>query len=136
MPTIEREQFLIALANMALDAGEVWFAVDGESRDKESGSAIICDLLEDCNPFHRVTFATMRKGLGVIKYSAMDNWHNAATDEDEQHLITSKGLRLYMTPEHRHRILSANKKSDLTEIGTDDALAILECGLFGQVVYR
>jgi hypothetical protein len=137
MERTDRERFQVMLANIALDApGDLWFAVDDDTRDKENGTGLICDLLEDGNPFHRVTHLTMRSGVSVLTRSAMGTWHNPFTGDDEDHLLTADGLRLYMSPEDRARILAAYKKMRIDEITSDDALAILECALFGQVVYR
>lgn len=134
----DRDNFLIALTNLALDAypGKVWFAVDQDSRNKERGSGIICEYLEDGMPFHRVSAATIRTGMKVIRGSAMGVWQYPNTETVVDAIVNKDGQRLFMTEQRQDRILQANTDNDITDLHQDDALAVLECGLFGQVTYQ
>lgn len=59
--------------------------------------------------------------------SAQDNYavlHNAAT-----------GQRLYMSGAQRARILGTSRENDASQLDVIDALAILECALFGAATF-
>lgn len=137
----EREQFLADLLTGAIEhagygfpAAKVWHCPDGapgqwyaEITDRylEPGD-------EGYGETQRVDLDTMAKGLGVIRDAVLKEVrhdgpvpHNAKTGE-----------RLYFGGEARRDLLLADRTNgDDGDYDVIGALAVLECALFGRVVY-
>lgn len=81
---------------------------------------------------HRVNADTMAHGIQVISDAVLQG----GDDEERRLLVNGKtGERLFMGRGQRKAILEASRENDAGELDVIDALAILECALFGKVVY-
>lgn len=92
--------------------------------------AVIADP-DDGGKQYRITLDTMAKGLGVIRRAIVATsddgtfYHNAETFE-----------RLYVPSDARRELLLADRTDgDDGDYDVVGALAVLECALFGRVVY-
>lgn len=132
--TAERIEFLsdvlvTAVENMGYGwfSTEEWHCVEG---DEENWFAEIraTDTAEE----FRIDLDTVAKGFGVMtnrKIKFADKYsgevpHNGKTGE-----------RMYISDASCKRILQASRENDACEIDVVDALAIIECALFGAVRY-
>jgi hypothetical protein len=125
----ERIEFLTDLLTTAIENGGYgWFTVETwRWEDVEPGDAFAEITAEDGTFNGRIDLDTMARGLGVIKAAVQDGGllRNAATSE-----------RLYLSPEVRASIMLADHTNgDDGDLDVVDALAVLECALFGSVVY-
>jgi hypothetical protein len=127
-----RERFLHDLFVTAIENyGYGFFAVEDYSGDvaPREAYAVIVDPEEPAKSW-RVDIDTMAKGLSVIR-----NARQVARD-GETFRVNAKGERLYFGGRVRTDLLKAERTNgadgDCDVIG---ALAVLECALFGRVVY-
>lgn len=132
----ERNQFLTDLLTTAVEhCGYGWFTTpDVYEWDGELGTAHAEIVEFDGGEWvkHRIDLDTFAKGLGVIRRAELREiehgdvvLHNAETGE-----------RLYMSRGLRKDILEADRTNgDEGDIDVVGALAVLECALFGRVVY-
>lgn len=148
--SIERQTFLSDLLITAIEhagygfPGLVTWDLDMDREPMVTTATIVDRYAEDESDREvseaikiTVTLDTMARGIGVIRkaelrevigYPGSDPYsvlHNAAT-----------GNRLFMSEETRKSILEASKANDASELDVVDALAILECALFGAVTYN
>jgi len=132
----ERIEFLNDLLETAMShAGYGFFhVVRSDDTDKTNPTVVIEDK-DDESETHTVTFDTLTKGLGVIRAAVLQE----VTDHDGTHSVyhnKKTGQRLYMSASMRDNILRANRTNGYEgDLDVLDALAVLECGLFGAVVY-
>lgn len=125
--TAERTEFLTDIVVTAIENyGYGWFSV--EDYDCDNGTARIFDQYDDDKPYD-VSIDVIARGLGVIRDAKMHQ------GEDEAYLMNRQGNRLYVGPGRRKAIMEADRENDAGDLDVVDALGILECGLFGQVVY-
>lgn len=83
---------------------------------------------------HRVTVETFAHGISVIR-KAVDQINSDYPSDGEVLHNAGTGQRLFMGSEMRQRILMASDENDAGEMDVLDALAILECAIFGAVTY-
>ena len=125
--TAERTEFLTDIVVTAIENyGYGWFSV--EDYDCDNGTARIFDQHDDDAPYS-VSIDVIAKGLGEVRDARM---HDAG---DESYLVSRQGKRMFMPQGMRKSIMEADRENDAGNLDVVDALAILECGLFGQVVY-
>jgi hypothetical protein len=129
----KRTEFLLSVFVTAMEhAGYGQFYV--EEYDPDAGTAVIAwhDEPETLMP---VDLDTIAKGIGIIDRAVLREitdyegvhkvWHNAET-----------GQRLYMGDGLRSAVLLASRTNfDDGDLDTIDALAVLECAVFGAVTY-
>jgi len=131
-----RREFLTDILTMAIEnGGHGWFSVEEyvwSRPDTEPYALVVegCDGDND-DERHRITFDVIRKGLGIIgkariRETERDGWvlHNVSTEQ-----------RLYMSRDMQTRIMRASRENHAGDLDAIDALAIVECGLFGAVTY-
>ncbi len=79
----------------------------------------------------RVDYDLLVKGLRIIRKAELQ-----PVDEDGNEVLFSAGKRLYLSPGQRKNIMLADRTNgDEGDIDVVDALAVLEIGVFGQVVF-
>lgn len=123
--TAERTEFLTDIVVTAIENyGYGWFSV--EDYDCDNGTARIFDQYDDDAPYD-VSIDVIAKGLGVIR--------DAKKDENGDLVNATTGKRLYISVYARKAYMEADRENDAGDLDVVDALGILECGLFGQVVY-
>jgi hypothetical protein len=130
--SVERTEFLSDVLVTAIESGSSgWFVVDEYEPDGPDAHAVIRADDEPGAP-RRVTLGTIAHGLAIIRDArprpvedGVLVLHNAGT-----------GQRLYMSYDMRRRIMLADRTNgDDGDLDVVDALAILECALFGAVTY-
>ena len=132
-----RHQFLTDVLITAVEnGGHGWFEVLEYHPDAPAPFAVVVaddDDEDDPTPL-RIDLDIIARGLGIIRRAR----HEAITDGpdiDQQVLHNSvTGQRLYMSADMRQRIVAADRSNE-ADIDVIDALAIVECGLFGGVTY-
>ncbi|MFC3504481.1 hypothetical protein ACFOOK_26415 [Micromonospora krabiensis] len=130
----ERVKFLDNLMTTAIENyGYGWFYVHEYAGEGETLYAVIEDEDEPGDTY-RVDLDTFAKGLGVIDRAELKVDPEFPNDGEVLH-NSATGQRLYMSQRHRKRILTASRTNgDEGDIDVVDALAVLECALFGRVV--
>lgn len=132
--TKERSQFLLDVLTTAIENGGYGFFYTEKwvwDCDPADAYAVIVDK-EDESRRWRVDIDTMARGLGIIRNAVLRDVgrdglvpHNHVTDE-----------RLYFGGKPRQELLKMDRTNgedgDCDVIG---GLAVLECALFGKVVY-
>ncbi|HEX2242595.1 MAG TPA: hypothetical protein VHK27_04975 [Gammaproteobacteria bacterium] len=132
----ERNEFLTDLFVTAMEHGGYGaFRVHEYEWDMEPEDiyAVISfgDECESCDDgvctSHRVTLDTMARGLRVIR--------DAVTKDDVLYNRTY-GMRLYLAEASRRELMLCDRTNgDDGDYDVVDALAVVECALFGRVVY-
>ncbi len=77
----------------------------------------------------RVDLDTIARGLGIIRRAIV-----ATTDEGTYLHHSETFERLYVSTEQRAAVMAADRENEAVDLDVIDALAILECALFGRVV--
>lgn len=133
--TAERAQFLAdVLATAVEHNGYGFFDVTewhwADEIDPSEWFATIVDS-EDDSPTWRLDIETMAEGLGVIRRAI------PATDDDGTYLVNAETFeRLEYGGRSRDQLLLADRTNgDDGDVDVISALAVLECALFGRVVY-
>lgn len=134
------EAFCDSMVTTAIESGPGgWFVVHEykwQGRPVGQTFAVIEDVEDGSGERHRVDAALIRKGLDVIG--------RAVLREDPKHPAdglllhnAETGQRLYLGRDHARRLIHAATASDDDDVDFDvvDALAVVECGLFGAVTY-
>ena len=122
--TAERTEFLQDIITTAVENdGYGWFSVS--DYDPDNGTARIRD--DEEGETYDVNVDVIARGLGIIR--------NAKTGEDGSLTHASNGQPVYMAASKRTDILECDRDNDASNLDVVDALAVLECGLFGQVSY-
>lgn len=130
----ERTRFLLDLMITAIENyGYGWFAV--ESYEPDEGKATIVEQGDDGDgPRHKVNLDTLRKGLKVIREAKL----GPETDHNKQLVYCNRetGKNIYMSEGQRANILLCDRtNNDEGDYDVVDALAVLECGIFGAVTF-
>lgn len=149
--TPEREEFLKDALTIAIENGGYGFFSVSEWKweDVTPGEtyAVIHESgeEEDQPQTWRVDIETMAKGIGVIKSAVLKDFGGEVrttggykyTTPVERVLSNAQtGERLYVSEEQRRNIMLAERTNmDEGDLDAIDGLAILECALFGRVVY-
>lgn len=156
--TSERIEFLTDLLIGAIESYPYsWFVVDEYEPNAEPGQAYAVITEDDDfgkGDTHRVDLDVIERGIEVIRKAELraravgrrtlivdDVAHEYVTGgEIELHNVET-GECLFMGESLRRAILAADKANDAAGDGEEDDLdviaylAVLECGLFGRVVY-
>jgi hypothetical protein len=131
----ERTEFLTDLLTTAIEnGGHGWFTVDEYIWEDVAPGGAYALVTEDDGVHHeqhRIDLALITAGLTVIREAVPTQAAggvvllNANTHE-----------KLYLSPAQRDKILLADRTNgEEGDFDSIDALAIVECGLFGKVVY-
>jgi hypothetical protein len=132
--TTERTEFLTDVVVTAIEnyGYGPWFEVC--AYDSTKGRAVI-EVEDDKANRHMVDADMIAKGFGVIRSAVL---RRAVGDDECQPDVlhnVKTGQRLYLSPSNQRRILTAYRECDAGDLDVVDALAILECALFGAVTY-
>lgn len=136
----ERIDFLTDVLTTAVEHGGYGFFYVDEYRweNVEPGEAyaIVTDKEDDEVGSYRIDLDLIAKGLGVIRSAELreiTDWDGSAVEV--LHNVKT-GERLYLSESQRKNILLADRTNyDEGDLDVIDALAVVECGLFGKVVY-
>lgn len=138
----ERVEFLTNILTGAIESGAYgWFMVD-EYRWEDMGEhayAVITEedetVAEGAEPAtYRIDFDVIVRGLQVIRKATMGPVKDHNGSLVLCNAVTEK--RLFVAPHRRAEIDRANRSNgDDGDLDVIDYLAIVECGLFGRVVY-
>lgn len=140
----ERASFLNDVLITAIEHAGYGFStvVEGEFSDEDPTKTryVIEDRYterndEDYGQTWVVTIETIAAGIGVIKNAVMRDIETRAGGTEQVLHNATTGERLYLGPAARAEILEASAENDGGEIDVVAALAILECGIFGYVMY-
>lgn len=137
------EEFTDCMITTAVENGGMgWFYVRAYRWQNLAPGEVYADVVdreewdesEEAAPVHRINRSVILSGLRVMDTHVLQDVpydgmvpHNTATGE-----------RLYLSAESCRRIVAASQDPDgdgAGDIDAVDALAIVECGLFGKVVY-
>lgn len=127
--TAKRTEFLSDLLTTAIECdGYGFFSVREYAHATPATThAVICE--NETDDFYEITLDTMARGLGVIRSAIMHG-------TDDYLVNAATGERLYFGGDARSELLLADRTNgedgDYDVVG---ALAVLECALFGHVVY-
>jgi len=138
--TDKRMEFLTDILTTAIEnGGHGWFSVDVYRWDTEDGTALgaahaVLMPHDEPNKRYLVNLDTLASGLCAIQDAEMRPVHG---DPEVEVLHNSKtGQRLYMSETMRRNILLADRTNlDDGDLDCIDAMAVMECGLFGAVTY-
>lgn len=125
--TAQRVEFLGDVLVTAIENGGYGF-FDVVSYDCDHPEALIMDPEDKIN--YMVDIDVIARGIGVIRNAKLATFGN-----DEVLANASTGERLFVSENDRALIMECSRENDAGEIDVVLALAILECGLFGKVVY-
>jgi hypothetical protein len=91
--------------------------------------------VDDDDQRHEVNLDTIAHGIGIIRNAVMRV--DAKYPDDGEVLHNAKtGERLHLSRDERDQILCADRDYDeAVNLDSVDASAIVECALFGKVVY-
>lgn len=138
--TDKRIEFLTDILTGAIENyGYGWFVVhEYRWQNTTDPYALVED--ESDGERHRIDLAVVRRGLGVIRNAVLRSPDPAQPTLDgaaDSVLFNAKtGERLYISPAQRRNImLSDRTNGDDGDMDVIDYLAVVECGLFGKVVY-
>lgn len=128
-----RAQFLADVLTTAIESGEYgWFSVIEYQASETAPTARIVADDDESGQRLVVDLATIAHGLQTIELAA------GRPVGDDGQLVPHNyqtGARLYMSFAQRRAIRGASRANDAGELDVIDALAILECALFGAVTY-
>jgi len=134
--TNERAEFLSdMLVTFVENYGALsWFGTDVYTVN-DDGFATRAVIVDDDDRRHVVDLDTIVHGIGIIRNAVLRV--DAKYPDDGEVLHNAKtGQRLYVSRDMRDRILLANRDYDeAVNLDSVDASAIVECALFGKVVY-
>jgi hypothetical protein len=133
-----RAEFLTTVLTTAIESGSLgWFVVHEYRHDSVPlGSAYALIEPEDQeNITHRVDLDVIARGLALIR-DALPLVQSTRPSDGPVLCDRTTGKRLYVSAGMRSRIMAADRSCDEDgDLDAIDALSIVECGLFGQVVY-
>lgn len=129
----ERKEFLSDLLDTALDhRGYGQFSV-GEFTDDYA--VIHFHESGDEGGSHTVTLDTMARGLAVIRNAVLRDLDGYEAGSKVPHNVVT-GQRLFFGGQARRDLLEADRTNGLDgDYDVIGALAVLECALFGRVIY-
>lgn len=133
--TAKRTEFLgDVLVGAVENYGYGWFKVEDYHTPEDDPASWYADIVaedDDEGIVHHVDLDVIAKGFGVIRDAVLRETageavlHNAKT-----------GDRLYVSEGQRANILLSNRTNgEDGDMDVIDYLAVVECALFGQVVY-
>lgn len=136
--TPERTQCLLDIFTTAIEHNGYGF-FSTANYDYEKGSAVITENAQ-IDPADNKTFPvdldTIARGLGVIRKAVMKEIHEAHREPEMVLHNADTGDRLYMSPEMRKAIMLVDRTNyEDGDLDVVDALAVLECGIYGKVMY-
>jgi hypothetical protein len=126
-----REEFLRGLLVTAIENyGYGFFLTDEYVWDVAPAQAyaVIVDPDDDSRRW-RVDIDTIARGLAVIRNAEQ------VTEDGETLRVNAEGQRLYFDGRLRDELLVAETSGEAGDVDVVSALAVLECALFGHVVY-
>jgi len=130
--TPKREQFLLDVFVTAIENyGYGFFVTEQYVWDVPAAQAyaVIADKQDESRRW-RVDIDTMATGLRVIRTAKQ------ITQGGETYRVNADGQRLYFGGPAREAVVAADRSNgDEGDIDVIGALAVLECALFGRVVY-
>lgn len=142
--TAEREEFLFGMLIGALEHSGYGFSETIETSYPDDviygpftdAYAVIVDRYaekgdEDYGKQYRVDLDTIAAGIGVIQRAELRPLEDGAK---VLHNVKT-GQRLGLSAAARKEILEQSRDNDGAQLDVVDALAILECALFGRVAY-
>jgi hypothetical protein len=129
----ERNEFLTDILTTAVEnGGHGWFSVDEYQWEAVPAGGAYATVADDEGEIHRIDLDVLERGLQVIRDAVLGPDHLGG---QVLHNATS-GCQLYVSPVQRTNICLADRTNgDEGDLDCIDALAIVECGLFGRVVY-
>lgn len=154
----ERITFLAGILCTAVEHQGYGFieALEYEYEPEAATYALIRDRYEEENgdmgayaaSEQRIDLDTIARGIGIIRRAVLKEVqarrghvsldkgipNTAPTFEMVLHNART-GQRLYLSEDNRKRILAAERDRDAGELDVVDALAVVECAVFGAVVY-
>jgi len=133
----ERNEFLTNVLSCAIDhRGYGWFHIDEYELPENDGTAYALVTEDEDKTQYRLDIDTVAKGIAVIKAAGAGEFPAGVGQDVERDLANAEtGERLFLSGSDREAILEADRENDATDIDVVLALAIVECGLFGQVRY-
>lgn len=134
--TPARIEFLVDVLTTAIENyGYGQFETDDYKHSDGAESFATIRFYDDPENIHRVTLDTLAHGLTVIRDAVKRDAETFPAGDTVLHNAKT-GQRLYMSSEMRANILLADHTNgDDGDLDVVDALAILECALFGAVTY-
>lgn len=135
----ERVEFLTDILTGAIESGSAgWFVVH-EYRWQDMGAdayaVIESDAIEDDDTKFRIDLDVIARGLGVIRNAVLRIDSKSPNDGEVLHNVKT-GERLYLSVSARKNIMLADRtNAEDGDLDVIDYFAIVECGLFGAVVY-
>lgn len=129
-----RTEFLNDLLVTAIESyGYGWFSVEEYPNVDNAADAYAVIREEDTNTKFRVTLDTMARGLSVIRHAKLGPAYH---EGNPVRCNVDTGYRLYFDGDTRTELLKADSTNgDDGGFDVIGALAVLECALFGQVIY-
>lgn len=134
-----RAEFLAGVLSMAIEHAGYGFSYaleyDYPDGQPELTRALITNRYEDDDrTVYAVTLDTIAAGIGVIRAAVVQVDTRRPGDGPVLHNART-GARLFLGTADRKRILAASAENEAADLDVIDALNILECALFGTVVY-
>lgn len=139
MPTTQSQvEIFTALFHMAIENGGYGQFLSWEYEPNADEPFAVIEFSDNPDK-RRVGLATMAHGVGVIR-SAERRIDERYPDDGPVLHNAATGQRLGLGSHVRNRILNAidpdNHDVDLVDLDAIDALAVLECAIFGAVTYN
>jgi len=137
--TAEREEFLLDCLTGAIECGTAgsFFVNDYRWENLSPSEAFaVIEYEDEPDKEHRITIETIAKGIGVIATSELREI-TEGYDKGSRVLHNAEtGERLYLGESRKREILLTSRtNADEGDLDVIDYLAIMECALFGRVVY-
>jgi hypothetical protein len=111
-----------------------WFGTDVYTVN-DDGFATRAVIVDDDDQRHEVNLDTIAHGIGIIRNAVMRVDAKYPQDGEVLHNAET-GERLHLSRDERDQILCADRDYDeAVNLDSVDASAIVECALFGKVVY-
>ena len=131
-----RTQFLKDLLTTAIENGGYGF-FEVEDYSPEHGTATIVEQNgeDEGGDRYDIDIETMAAGLGVIRDAVLVTIMEPHVGEVTVLHNVKSGQRLFMSEDMRARIGVASRENEAADLDCVDALAVLECALFGAVTY-
>jgi hypothetical protein len=129
-------EFCDSVVTTAIESGASWLVVHKYKwADRPVGGtyAVIEEDESDDDTLYTIDAALIRKGLDVIGRSVLRD--TGTSDGQVLHNVDT-GQRLYMSQDMARRLIhAATAGDDDFDFDAVDALAVVECGIFGAVTY-
>jgi hypothetical protein len=132
-----RTEFLTDILVTAIEHNGAGFCHALEYRPTDDGTAyaLIVDSEEPDGEQWRVDLDTIATGLGIIRNATLKEFPRGDGTE-QAYANKTTGERLYLDADLRAQILAADRTNhEEGDIDVTGALAILECAIFGKVIY-